>query len=134
MARTMTTRHDRHAESRPDAIAHERRRTPRLEVYGAIEVQMPSVEAPVTLRDAGLGGFSIESDLPILPDAVHRVRFILDRGAEIELSARSSHCRRTPQGPARYVTGFAFIVDPTDGSREAIDLLVERLSAIVQGV
>jgi len=129
----MTTAHDPNAEPRSDAVANERRRTPRLQVYGAIEVQLHSIDAPVTLRDVSLGGFSIESELPIMPDAVHRVRFVLDDSAEIELSARSSHCRRgrTSRARAQYITGFSFIVSASGGSRQAVELLVDRLAGVL---
>jgi len=113
----------------PDRPGVSRRRAPRVEVLGQLHGAIVALRLPVTVRDAGPGGFSIETSLPFPDHAEHQFRFTTQTGETIILSARSVYCLRS--SPAadepRYLTGFEFL--PVDESgRARVDSLVDALS------
>jgi hypothetical protein len=109
-----------------------RRRFPRIEVLGLVEGRQVPLDAPLTIRELSLGGFSTESTVPFPPGSHHRFRFLSAAHAEVVLDATVVHCRlakATADGQLAYISGFEFHSDPmTD---RAIASLVDTLSSVL---
>lgn len=122
----MDVRHDAPVPGYPTG---NRRRAPRVEVLGQLHGAIVALRIPITVRDAGRGGFSIETSLPFPDNAEHQFRFTTPQGDALVLSARSVYCLPA-DGPAeepRYLTGFEFL--PVDDTGQAqINALIEALS------
>jgi hypothetical protein len=88
---------------------------------------------PLDVRDLSSGGFAVECGVSFPVGAVHRFRFITRTGAEVLVRATARHCRpvETPDGSARFLAGFSFILDPNGETEAAIELMLKAASAAV---
>ncbi len=113
----------------PRPPARDRRRAPRVEVLGQLHGAIVALRVPITVRDAGPGGFSIETAIPFPDRAEHQFRFTTDQGLEAILTATSVYCLRTsPEDAApAYLTGFEFARTDAAG-RKQIAEIVETLA------
>lgn len=110
----------------------ERRRTPRLEILGQVLGNLAQLNAPVKVRDIGLGGFGIETAFPLPVGAVRSFRFTLADRSFVIVDAKVIDCRTwSPGGVERFVTDLEFIDSPTeDGKSTAADLIDKLTSDI----
>jgi hypothetical protein len=85
-----------------------RRRSPRVRVGSHAQL-------PASLRDVGLGGFSLETPTPLPRGSVHDFGLAMKDGSAVVLRARVVHSHRElrPMGGHVYVTGVKFLEDVT---------------------
>ena len=84
------------------------------------------------VRDIGLGGFSIETMMPLLVGSEHRVRFISQDDWSTVLSARVANCRPScaEDGSPLYVAGFAFADGESTETRRTVAVLLEKVTVV----
>ena len=109
----------------------ELRRALRLEVSGEVTTRLLDLDQPIELRDVGPGGFLLWSPVAIAPESVHRVQFTASDGWTTTLTARSVHVRRLGErGRAPvYAVGFAFVYNPAEATEQAIEHLIDKITA-----
>jgi hypothetical protein len=102
------------AATRPAPVVRalpDRRRSPRVELIGAIQGRHANLNTPVTVLEVSATGFSVKSPVPFELDEeqVFRLRGVDGRQATVR--ARTMHCMRASAGgeEATYVVGFALI-------------------------
>ena len=122
-----------HKPYMPGEPSLSQRRAPRIEVMGQLHGQLVPMNVPLDVRDLSSGGFAVESTVSFPVGAVHRFRFITKTGAEVIVRASARHCRpvETPDGSARFLAGFAFILDENGETEAAIDLMLKAASSAV---
>jgi hypothetical protein len=88
----------------------ERRQTPRLDVLDELHGRLVAVRVPLTVRELGPGGFSIESVVPFPSGSRHQFRFTTTEDDAIIVEAVAVHSRYLAMegGVRQYVSGFAF--------------------------
>lgn len=121
-----------HASGSPATHAgQERRKHPRFPTHGQLLGWVPAAQRPVAIRDIGFGGFATETVEPLPVGTVQSVRFTTKTDRSTVLQAKSLHswpsCMQ--DGSPCYVTGFEFVVDPTDAQRD-ITMLIEQVTSI----
>jgi hypothetical protein len=121
------------AHPQPDAAAvvvlHDRRRTPRLEVMGALHGQMVPMRVAIRVCEIGLGGFSIETVFPLPEEAVQEFRFTLRNGLTVNVRGRVKHCRpESRDGAVVYVIGLEYADDTPTQRTKATTLIHEVAS------
>jgi hypothetical protein len=91
-----------------------------------VEVRFPDEPSVSVLCccELGFAGFSLQTDVPVVPGIPHRIEFRCDDGLAVTLSATPIHGRRVDL--LRYFSGWEFISDvATD---RAVDALVASFS------
>lgn len=107
-----------------------RRRFPRIEVLGLVDGQRVPLDVPLTVRDLGEGGFSVESQVPFPPGSHHAFRLTTAADDQLTLTATVVHCRlasASADGHFTYVSGLEFHSD--DASDPAIAALLDTISS-----
>lgn len=109
----MSILHDVTADARPTAKViefRERRRAPRIDVFGQVEAHLLPVEAPVDVINVGFDGFSIEASFVLENGSSHEFRFTLPDDSTAEVRARVVHARTrlSPAGAPVFVMGMEF--------------------------
>jgi hypothetical protein len=117
----------------PVVDPRERRRTPRVRVLGQIHGHIVTLDIPVTIREVGLGGFSIVSPVNFPVDAVHEFRLTHDDGEMITLKGKVVHCgtASATNGVVSYITGFQFLKDTTGKSAAELGALIDKITAVL---
>jgi hypothetical protein len=110
----------------------ERRRHPRFGAQNRLAGYLPDQDLPVSVRDIGLGGFSIETVAPLEAGIEHRVRFISKDDWSAELPARVANSRPScrDDGSPIFVAGFAFSEDGNADTRRTIETLIEKVVSV----
>jgi hypothetical protein len=121
--------------SRPGPSGRDRRRAPRVEVLGQLHGAIVALRMPIVVRDAGPGGFSIETALPFPEHAEHQFRFTPVDSPPIVLTATSVYCLMTSPADAepRYLTGFEFAQTDESNRKEIADLVEALTGALTTG-
>jgi c-di-GMP-binding flagellar brake protein YcgR len=88
----------------------DRRRFPRIRVYGSIAGRVEPLDDVLVVHDISLGGFAVESPLGFMAGSDHRFEFALPTGERLRLSATDVHCVRlnVAGSSPHYFAGFAF--------------------------
>ncbi len=109
----------------------ERRRVPRLETEGRLYGYVEKIDVPVSVREIGLGGFSISTACPFIDDSFLTFRLIIEDETSVLLRARVVHCRPDPQtdGTESYVTGLQFVNEPEN--RRAVAEIIDQLTSVM---
>lgn len=113
----------------PSTPGASRRRLPRFDVTGSIEVCVAG--KPVTgLHDIGLGGFAVESDQPFTVRHRYAVHFTSPTGLDARLVAQVIHVRQVTdsEGQLRWLSGFAYVIDDDD-ARAAVEAVLDHATA-----
>ena len=107
-----------------------RRRTPRFEVMGDLDVTLDGGQVPVRLRDIGLGGFGLESACGFPARARYRARFTGSEGLDVTILAEAVHSRRTGSDKEgeRWMTGFTYVIDDTSAG-DAVEAVLDRATS-----
>ena len=95
--------------------------------------RLVAMRVPISVRELGPGGFSIESPVPFPPGSRHQFRFITSQDEVILVEAAAVHTRpAAPAGEAsRYISGFAFChLEPE--TADGVDRLLEALTSPLQ--
>lgn len=110
-------------------VLYERRRSPRLEVMGALHGQMVPMRIAIRVIEVGLGGFSIETVFPLPAGAVQEFRFTLRNGLTVHVRGRVAHCRSEPRDDAEiFVIGLEY-ADDTPAQRKKASTLVHEVES-----
>lgn len=106
----------------------ERRRYPRVELLGQVTGQPLTFDSPVVVKDLSIGGFSIETSIPLRPGETHEFRFALGDSISIIVLATVKH-QRTAAGrvPGRYVVGLEFL-DKSGEAKAGRSVLIKRIT------
>lgn len=104
-------------------MTEERRRTPRVTVMDSVRGHRRPTGEPVTLREIGLGGMSVETANAFDPAGVYDFILELGDGSKLDLRGRVAHSRAVtmPGGTETYLTGFEFVEADADGVGQLID-------------
>ena len=110
----------------------DRRRFPRFGARGKLAATLLDTDLAVRVRDIGLGGFSIESMMPLEAGLEHQVRFISRDDWSTVLPARVANSRPScaDDGSPLYVAGCAFASDERPETRRTIQILVEKVTSV----
>lgn len=110
-------------------MASDRRRSPRIEIFGKLHGHLVVLDVPVTVIEISLGGLGLETSLDFPVGAVHEFRLTLGDESTVTLKGRVMHSRRTsPLGePPRFVVGVQFI-DDDPGDAGPVGDLINRIS------
>jgi hypothetical protein len=121
--------HDRRREAR-QVPGSSRRRLPRFEVTGEIEVTVGDGAIPSELHDIGLGGFAVTSDIAFVLHRRHAVRFTTLSGLDALVMAETIHARQVvhEEGPPQWVTGFAYVIE-TPEAHTAVEAVLDQATA-----
>lgn len=111
----------------------ERRGTPRIQVLGQLHGHIVTLDVPVKIREIGLGGFSIETPMKFPIGAVHEFRLTHVDGETVNLCGRVVHSgeRERSTDPGLYITGFAFLDDPTGQTTTHIGALIDKITGVL---
>ena len=97
-------------------MAHERRRSPRIEILDRVQGHLVALDLSVVVRDFSLGGMSIATSLPLQLDSLHDFQLTLGDGSTVVLSGRIRRVNeQLHDGAVSYVCGIEFVDQPTDG-------------------
>jgi hypothetical protein len=115
--------------SGPSLSPSDRRSSPRLFVRDRIRGHLVSLDLPVTIREIGLGGFSIETK-DALPPGTHLVRFTAPSRWSITVPASSRYSRSShdADGGIRYITGFKY-EHQTPDTQHTIEMMFEKIAS-----
>jgi hypothetical protein len=104
----------------------DRRRSPRAELVSELLGSLAGGRAVVQVREAGAGGFSIESPVPVLVGSEHTFRFDTAGGPAIVI-AICRHAMRVnlPDGGALFVAGFEYAPQPEAQVARAREIMSE---------
>lgn len=110
----------------------ERRKHPRFAAAGRLAGHLLEHDLPVRVRDIGLGGFSIETMVPLPTGVAHRVRFISHDDWSTILPALLANCRPScaDDGSPLYVAGFSFVDDEAPETRRTVAVLLEKVTVV----
>jgi hypothetical protein len=109
----------------PDASSRPglgRRRYPRLEIDGALELKNVTLGVTLEVRDIGLGGFRAASPRKVRPGDEHVLRIALPGQMPRELRVQVVHCTPSAGNRPPYVVGWAFAAD-TMTARHVVAIL-----------
>ena len=110
----------------------DRRTAPRLPVRGRLLGTLLDVDWPVRIREISSGGFATETIEPLPVSVRHDVRFTAedDESAVIPTVSVHSWPSCASDGTPCYVTGFEF--RPDDGAEvgQAVQMLIDKVSAV----
>lgn len=99
-------------------MAHERRRSPRIEILDRVQGHLVALDRAIAVRDFSLHGMSIATSFPMQADSLHEFQLTLGDGSTVVLSGRIRRVLENMQdGVASYVCGVEFVDEPADGDR-----------------
>lgn len=115
----------RKATSKPPAL--ERRESARLEVLWQLNVEVLSQPMPASLREINMGGFALETTVPVPKGQRLLFRLSLDEGPSAVVLGESVHTGLEDRvGDLElYVTGFKFLDVAGETKRALKELLSE---------
>jgi hypothetical protein len=107
----------------------ERRRSPRIEILDRLQGHIVARDAPVTVRNIGLGGMSIEAPAPFAAGSAHEFSLTIGDGSAVLLRGRVLYSRETsrPDGSPVYVTGIVFIDDELSEVEPGVGDLIDKI-------
>jgi PilZ domain len=119
--------------AQPIGWFHERRRTPRIEILGQLYGEIVSVRTPITVREIGLGGFSVDTALALPVGAVHAFRLTPTEGAPVIVRARVVYSRahEPAQDGTGYTSGLQFVDDSGHHSRRSVASLIDQVTSVL---
>jgi hypothetical protein len=88
-----------------------RRRYPRLEVDGVVELLNITLGVTLDVRDIGLGGFQAVSPRLVQPGDEHVLRISLPGDIPRELRVTAIHCRPKTAATPPFLVGWQFAQD-----------------------
>jgi hypothetical protein len=95
----------------------ERRRHPRVKLTARIAGRPLGTEQSFVVEEASVGGFSIKSPTPFVPDADYRVRMSNESGQSTIVEVLCRYCNPIPVegegGASTYAVGFQFLPQDT---------------------
>jgi hypothetical protein len=99
---------------------------------GKLAATLLDADLPVRVRDVGLGGFSIETMLPLTEGAEHHVRFVARDDWSTVLLARVANSRPScaADGSPLFVAGCAFAGEEHPDTRRTVQILVEKVTSV----
>jgi hypothetical protein len=127
----MTNAVQRHWSSTGTAAA-DRRRSPRVEIFGRLHGHLVALDVPVKVTGVSLGGLSFESSVDFPIGAVHEFRLALNEVASVRLKGRIVHCRLVSmdKGEPQFATGVEFHDEHAESNLDGIRDLIERVRTI----
>jgi hypothetical protein len=99
-----------------------RRRYPRLEIDGALELKNITLGVALEVRDIGLGGFRALSPRKVRTGDEHVLRIALPGQLPRDLRVQVVHCAPAAGNRPPYVVGWAFAAD-TMTARHVVAIL-----------
>jgi hypothetical protein len=110
-------------------MTRERRRNPRIQIYGKLHGQLVALDVPVTVTEISLSGLRFETGIDFPAGAVHEFRLTLGDESAVFIKGSVVHCRRISAAgePARFIVGVRFI-DDEGADAHSISGLVDRVS------
>jgi hypothetical protein len=98
-----------------------------------VQVEVVSLGLPVTFREVGFGGLSIESQHEFAVGETHALRCRVSSLPSVVLHVRVMHCRpqATPLEPECYVTGFQFVEEWWPGDHSAVDEFIAQVTNVL---
>jgi hypothetical protein len=105
----------------------ERRRWPRIELLGRLNVQIVAVAVPIRVREISLGGLSFESAIPFPVDALHEFRLTLGDQAAVILRGRIVRSLPATGDDERFVIGVQFLDDEPPAGEPTIGDLIRQI-------
>jgi PilZ domain-containing protein len=119
-------------KSRRRVRPEERRRYPRVELLGQVTGQPLTFDSPVIVKDLSIGGFSIETSIPLRPGETHEFRFALGDSISIIVLATVVHQQPAAgRAPGRYTVGLEFL-DRSDDAKAGRSVLIKRITKAPQ--
>jgi hypothetical protein len=110
------------------AHAHERRRSPRVDLVGKLHGEFVSVDLPILVREISLGGMSIETSVQFDIDTRQSFILTLGDGAGVLVKGRIVYSRRVDRGSGSvYVSGIQFLEDDGSDAGPGIDAIIRRV-------
>ena len=91
----------------------DRRRSPRVQIFGKLHGQLVAVDVPITVTEISLGGLSLETPIEFPVGIVHEFSLTLGDGSLVTVRGRVAHCRRIlmQDDSQNYAVGVQFIDD-----------------------
>lgn len=110
----------------------DRRKSQRLPVRGRLVGCLLEIDRPVRIRDIGFGGFATETIEPLPVRATHAVQFTTqdDSTAVIPAVSLYSCPSCSSDGTPCFVTGFGFRPDEAPETTQAVQMLIEKVTAV----
>ncbi|MGE0704127.1 MAG: PilZ domain-containing protein [Vicinamibacterales bacterium] len=105
----------------------ERRRSQRVQIFGALHGHLVALDAPITVTEISLGGLGFETPIEFPVGIVHEFRLTLGDGSTVAVKGRVMHTRRL--SPAEAAPNFAVGVQFVDDDAE-----VDSIAALVKAI
>ena len=99
-----------------------RRRYPRLEIDGVLELKNVTLGVSLEVRDISLGGFRAVSPRQVRPGDEHVLRIALPGELPRDLRVQVVHCKPTVGNRPPFVVGWQFAAD-TMTARHVVAIL-----------
>jgi len=99
-----------------------RRRHPRLEIDGVLELRNVTLGVSLEVRDIGLGGFKAVSPRQVRPGDEHVLRIALPGDTPRELRVQVVHCQPAAGTKPPFLVGWQFASD-TMTARHVVAIL-----------
>jgi hypothetical protein len=99
-----------------------RRRYPRLEIDGVLELKNVTLDVSLEVRDISLGGFRAVSPRQVRPGDEHVLRVALPGELPRDLRVQVVHCKPTVGNRPPFVVGWQFAAD-TMTARHVVAIL-----------
>lgn len=112
---------------RPPESGRQRRRFPRLEIDGTLQLHDETLGRPIHIRDIGLGGFQSALPVPVAVGDVHHFSATIGRQF-IELTAAVVYCRAAVGSQPRFIVGWQLSQDAA--TRRAITQVLDQLTSV----
>lgn len=107
----------------PAGWSPERRRSARVDLLAELQGHVVALDDPVTVRQLGAHGLTVETAVPLSLHGTHGFRICLDDRAVV-VQARVRHSRVQLAGDAvRFVAGLEFVDAPPEAEALIRDLL-----------
>jgi hypothetical protein len=98
-----------------------RRQSPRLPVRDQLTIAFADLKTPARLRDLSLGGFGLETPVPVVVGERRLFRIGAAGEPPMLATARATYCREIP-GEGRHISGWA--AESGDSTRVLADAVV----------
>jgi hypothetical protein len=107
----------------------ERRRNPRIQIFGKLHGYLVALDLPVSVTEISLGGMSLDTTIDFPVGVIHEFRLTAGEQSPVVLKGRVMHCRRGAvlDQVSHYVVGVQFI-DQDAGTTESVGALIDRIS------
>jgi hypothetical protein len=83
-----------------------RRQFPRIPVQDRLSIAFADLKTPARLRDLSLGGFGLETPVPVSVGERRLFRIGTSGEPQLLATARATYCRQVP-GEERHISGWA---------------------------